>query len=179
MVRDLSRVHILGIKNVADMLSRLIPLDEINKPSNLQEQSEDYVRFVAVNATLRAVTTREVERASAEDDELSDVGRCLDTGQWDNCGQKVHCTICSELCVIGKLVLCGTRIIIPQKLRPRLLALAHEGHLGVVGTKQILRTKVWWPNLEKDAEKLCKSCHGCQITSRPNLPEPIRIRLER
>ena len=42
--------------------------------------------------------------------------------------------VAGELCVIGQLVLRGTRIIIPSKLQPRTLALAHEGHLGVVGT---------------------------------------------
>ena len=51
-------------------------------------------------------------------------------------------TEAGELCVIGQLVLRGTHIIIPSKLKPRALALAHEGHLGVVGTKQNLRTKV-------------------------------------
>ena len=47
-------------------------------------------------------------------------------------------TVAGELCVIDQLVLRGTRIIIPSKLQPRTLALAHEGHLGVVGTKQTL-----------------------------------------
>ena len=51
-------------------------------------------------------------------------------------------TVAGELCVIGQFVLRGTRIIIPNKLQPRTLALSHEGHLGVAGTKQNLRTKV-------------------------------------
>ena len=76
--------------------------------------------------------------------------------------------------MIGHLVLRGTRIIIPQSLRPRLLALAHEGHLGIVNTKQNLRTKEWWPGMERDAEKHCRACHGCQIVSHADPPEPIR-----
>lgn len=47
-------------------------------------------------------------------------------------------TVAGELCVIGQFVLRGTRMIIPSKLQPRTLALANEGHLGVVGTKQNL-----------------------------------------
>ena len=82
--------------------------------------------------------------------------------------------IASELCSIGQLILRGTRIVIPKKLRPRVLSLAHEGHLGIVGTKQKLRSKVWWPGMEKDAEKHCKTCYGCQLVSRPSPPEPIR-----
>ena len=28
--------------------------------------------------------------------------------------------------------------------------------------------------MEKDAEKHCKTCFGCQLVSRPSPPEPIR-----
>ena len=83
-------------------------------------------------------------------------------------------TVAGELCVIGQLVLRGTRIIIPSKLQPRTLALAHEGHLGVVGTKQNLTTKVWWPGMDKAAERHCQVCHGCQLMAWPDPPEPIR-----
>ncbi|XP_062576186.1 uncharacterized protein K02A2.6-like [Saccostrea cucullata] len=51
--------------------------------------------------------------------------------------------------------------------------LAHQGHIGIVGTKQQLRTKVWWPGMDKEVEKYVKSCHGCQITSAFPKPEPI------
>lgn len=57
----------------------------------------------------------------------------------------------------------GNRIVVPEKLRSRTLSLAHEGHLGIVGTKQNLQV-----------EKFCKNCHGCQITSKDPKPEPIR-----
>ena len=83
-------------------------------------------------------------------------------------------TVAGELCVIGQLVLRGTRIIIPSKLQPRTLALAHEGHLGVVGTKQNLRTKVWWPGMDKAVERHCQACQECQLVARPDPPEPIR-----
>ena len=74
------------------------------------------------------------------------------TGQFEKCKQ--YMAVAGELCVIGQLVLRGTRIVIPKKLQPRTLALAHEGHLGVVGTKQNLRTKVWWPGMDKAADIL-------------------------
>ena len=166
-------VHIPGIKNVADPLSRLVKENSTDEHSRLQEQTEGYIRYIAVNATPNAVTTREVEQASRDDDELKAVREGIRTGKWDNCN-KLYSAVANELCIIGKLVLRGTRIVVPKKLRPRILALAHEGHLGIVGTKQALRLKVWWPGLERDAERHCKSCHGCQITSRPNAPEPIR-----
>ena len=75
------------------------------------------------------------------------------------------------MCVIGRLVLRGTRIIIPCKLQPRTLALACEDHLDVVGTKQNLRPKVWWPGMDKVAER---HCHGFQLAARPHPLQPTR-----
>ena len=79
-----------------------------------------------------------------------------------------------EVCVIGQLLLRGTRIVILKKLQRRTRAPAHEGHLGVVGTKQNLRTKGWWPGMDKAADRHCRACDGCQLVARPDPPEPIR-----
>ena len=82
----------------------------------------------------------------------------------------------SELSVIGKLVLRGTRIIVPSSLRGKVLNLAHEGHPGIVLMKRRLRTNVWWPNCDKDAERFCKSCPSCQMVSTSPQPEPLKVR---
>ena len=67
----------------------------------------------------------------------------------------------------------GTRIVIPESLRDRVLELGQEGHPGIEIMKQRLRTKVWWPEIDKDAERCCKSCYGCQMVSQPMRPEPM------
>ena len=92
--------------------------------------------------------------------------------QWERSSVNYR-AIRHELSCIGYLVVRGTRIIIPKKLRMRCVELAHQGHLGIVGTKQTLRTKVWWPQMERDVEKYVKSCHGCQITGGMPNPEPL------
>ena len=120
------------------------------------------------------MSTRKVEEASAIDEELCAVKECLNGKPWDQLAYNKYPPRISELCSIGQLILRGTRIVIPKKLRPRVLSLAHEGHLGIIGTKQKLRSKVWLPEMEKDAEKHCKTCYGCQLVSRSSPPEPIR-----
>lgn len=57
-----------------------------------------------------------------------------------------------ELCTIGRCGLSGNRLIVPTKLRSRLFVFAHDGQIGVVGTKQNLCTKVWWLGMEKYVE---------------------------
>lgn len=42
--------------------------------------------------------------------------------------------------------------------------------------KARLRTKVWWPKYDKDAESLVKSCKGCTLVSAPNPPNPLKRR---
>ena len=99
------------------------------------------------------MTTLEVEQASAIDEELCAVKECLNGKPWDHLAYKKYLPHSSELCSIGQLILRGTRIVIPKKLRPRVLSLTSEGHLDMVGTKQKLCSKVQWPGMEKDAEK--------------------------
>ena len=165
---DFRVVYAPGQSNVADPLSRLLSQ---NETASHQHGAEEYVRFVAISATPAALTTREVEEASAVDEELKALREAIKTGRFEKC--TAYAPAAGELCVIGQLVLRGTRIVLPSKLRPQAISLAHEGHLGIVGTKQNLRSKVWWPGIDKAAEKFCKSCYGCQLVARPNPAEPL------
>ena len=85
-----------------------------------------------------------------------------------------YLSVKNELCVQGKLVMRGTRIVIPQSVRSEVLRLAHEGHQGIVKMKNRLRTKVWWPKIDHDAAQVCKSCHGCQVVGEFCAPEPMQ-----
>ena len=135
---DFYVVHVPGTQNIADPLSRL--LDSNSREEEHKHEAEQYVRFVAIHATPRAMNTHNVEQESIIDDELEQVRRALKTGCFDEC--KAYAPIAGELCVIGKWVLRGTIILLPTKPRAQELGLAHEGHLGIVGTNQNLRPKV-------------------------------------
>ena len=94
------------------------------------------------NAAPRAILIQEIEEASAEDDEITMLRKCVQTNDW-TVGEPAFKAVRNDLTVLGKLVLRGTRLVIPRKLRKQVLKLAHEGHQGIVKTKQRLRTKVW------------------------------------
>ncbi|XP_021347324.1 uncharacterized protein K02A2.6-like [Mizuhopecten yessoensis] len=53
-------------------------------------------------------------------------------------------------------------MIIPPRLRTRVLEELHSGHIGVVKMKALARSYVWWPGIDKDIETMTKSCNGCQ-----------------
>lgn len=73
------------------------------------------------------------------------------------------------------IILRGSRIIIPTSLRPRAIALAHEGHQGLVKTKQLVREKIWFPGIDKTVEEMIGGCLACQANSIPNPPTPLKM----
>lgn len=119
-----------------------------------------------------AIRIREVEEESATDPEISQLREFISTGDWDKAPPQYR-HVRNELSSLEKLVLRGTRLLIPRRLRERLLDLAHEGHQGLVKTKQRIRTKVWWAGIDKQVENRCKTCHGCQLVGLPTPPEPL------
>ena len=162
--------YIPGPKNIADSLSRLLrPVPQ----STDENETEEYVKWVAQESTPVSLTTREIERASEHDPELESVRECLLNGRWHAMEFKEYLPVRGELSAIGKLVLRETRIVLPKQLRCQALKLANEGHPGIVAMKQRLRTKVWWPGIDNEAEGVCKTCHGCQLVSQPLKPEPM------
>lgn len=112
-------------------------------------------------------------RICSHDAELREVRRCIREGVWNNKECVKYIPVREELFVIGKGVLRGTRIVIPQSLRQQVPTIAHLGHVGIVATKLRLRTKVWWPDIDKEAEQYLSSCHECQLAGQATPPEPL------
>ena len=100
-----------------------------------------HVHKVALNSVPVALKLQETERASAEDDELDRVHNYLGFGNWEN-ALKPFVIVCNALMFIGQVILWGTRIVIPNLLRSRVVEVAHEGHQGIVKMKEQLRSKV-------------------------------------
>ncbi len=51
--------------------------------------------------------------------------------------------------------------------------IAHEGHLGVVKTKSLMRTKVWFPGLDSRVESMVDQCLACKVEGRGTV-EPMK-----
>ena len=37
-----------------------------------------------------------------------------------------------------------------------------------------LRTKVWWPSMDGEAERRCAECYGCQLVTKNVSPPPLK-----
>ena len=161
--------YVPGKQNIADPLSRLGK----GKGVCMNDDAEEFIRFVAETSTPAAMSVQEVEEESRLDPEISQLRECITTGEWDNAPTQYK-AVRSELSILGKLVLRGTRLLIPAKLRDRVVDLAHEGHQGLTKTKQRLRSKVWLAGIDRQVEAKCKTCHGCQLVGSPTPPEPLK-----
>ena len=168
---DFKVVHIPGHAKMADALSRLLKSETDAKSC---DSDDVYIRFIATSSVPAAMNIKNIELESGKDGELARLRECVNNCRSMKDYPEEYRRVSSELCCVGQIVLRGTRIVMPKTLRPNVLRIAHEGHLGIVATKQRLRSKVWWPNIDKEAERRCQACHSCQLVSRPDPPEPIR-----
>lgn len=137
------------------------------------DDTANYVNFITRKAVPKAMSAEEIEQAALDDEEMTELRRAIQTGKWEGVKCSEYLPVANELCVVGGIVMRATRIVIPKNLRATVLTIGHEGHLGVVSMKQRLRTKVWWPKLEKDVERFVTTCDGCQLASRPDPPRAL------
>ena len=116
-----------GHINIADALSRFTKIEQ----AQTRTLAEEYIRFVAHTAAPQTMTTEEIEDRLALDQELEYVRQSIETGNWENSNSANYKPIRDELCLFGTIVLRGSRIVLPKKLRARVIELGHEGHQGM------------------------------------------------
>ena len=75
-----------------------------------------------------------------------------------------------ELSLQNGCILWGSRVIVPPNLRSRIMNELHSSHAGSSRMKELARSYLWWPNLDKDLEELCNSCPDC-LAHRANPPK--------
>ena len=75
-------------------------------------------------------------------------------------------TFCEELTIEDRLVLKGTRIIIPNKKREEILKLIHGGHLGLNKCRMRAKETMYWLGMNEQLEQLILNCQLCLKYSR-------------
>lgn len=167
---DYTITYIPGDQNQADVLSRLSTL----RPVPFDQLEEIMIRdIVNFSANVVAIPWEDLVEASQSDPEIQLVLEHLGQDRRQDIPIEFR-VFANELCQVGDILLRGDRIVVPGKLRPRVLQIAHEGHLGISMMKSSLRSSVWWPKLDRDVESFVKKCRGCILVSAPEVPEPIR-----
>ena len=161
-----------GHDNPADYMSR-DPLPDDR--SETEREVDFYVNYIATQSVPKTIMFEEIKTATIQDPTLQEVYKRICSGRWHdpvpsgvdgNIIDRYRC-IKDELCAStdGDFLLRGSRLVIPESLQGRILALAHEGHLGLTKMKQLLREKVWFPYIDRAAEAVIKNCLACQAAT--------------
>ena len=174
---DFSIVHRPGKSNVADYFSRNPDRTVDLEPLVSQQLSERYINAIVSNAMTPALTRREVAKATQEDEELCELADWLTKENRAalpaHLGQYKH--LLDELSQAGDgILLRGTLIVIPRVLRERVAELAHKGHQGIVQSKALIRSRVWYPGIDAQVERKVRECVFCQANSSTRTYEPLK-----
>ncbi len=153
----------------ADALSRL--RQNADRASTAVESQVNQV--VSEQLEVIPVTANEIQKETVRDPVLCQVMQLMTSGWPQKLSQDAPAlqpffTRRAELTVVNGLLMLGMRVIIPVRLRKRLLQQLHETHIGIVKMKTLARAYVYWPSIDFDIEEACKSCVLCQS----NKPDP-------
>ena len=121
------------------------------------------------------LSSKDVEQATRRDPILGRVLEYTQKGWPGLAGEefKAYYNRKDELAIEGDCLLWGARVVIPTKLRDRLLKELHQDHPGVSRMKAIARSCLWWPGLDRDLEKVARSCLSCQAVKHTPAVAPL------
>ena len=68
-----------------------------------------------------------------------------------------------QLNIDKECVLKANRVIVPVKLKDKVMQMVHSEHMAISKTKNLARFYVWWPKIDEDIENLVKSCEPLSI----------------
>lgn len=158
-----------GKKNcVADCLSRM-PLSHTDTTASTEQ---DLISEIAeIQPFLTALPLVDFKAECEDCPELSQLRQTIQLG-WPKLQKSVssdlrlYFPVRHELAVESPLIFRGNRLIVPVALRERLIHLAHEGHQGLVRTKQRLRELYWWPRMDDLVHTILSACVTCQASDK-------------
>ena len=87
-----------------------------------------------------------------------------------------------ELTYTNGILLRRDKLLIPDAepspgagtLQKHIVDIAHDGHQGTVKCKQLLQSKLWFPDLDKMIQAKVEQCQGCQATTYKPTRDPLK-----
>jgi hypothetical protein len=108
-------------------------------------KTEQHICMVVQAALPPAMTIQDIAEATNGDPELTELRKRIIHGGKLPKELAAYQHMVHELSVTTEgIVLRDTRIVIPKSLRTRTVELAHGGHQGIVKTKRLIRSRVWF-----------------------------------
>ena len=160
----------------ADALSRL-PMGE-DTQFDKGESGEDCDVVCAIKVLSLQVQPSDstlLRKHSEKDPTISTVMRYVQEG-WPpkdqgNPDVDQYRKLSSSLSVHHGCLVNGSRVVIPEAMRSKILDLLHTGHVGMERMKQLARTAVYWPGIDNAIEMTSRRCLSCgEHQNKPSKP---------
>ena len=151
----------------ADGLSRL--------PQGKRQPPSTNSAFVIGQIQALPVTAEKLEAATRQNPILSQLIHFVREGWPTNTAEEYRPfkERQQELTTQGQVVLSGSRVIVPLKLKPVILEELHRNHPGVLRMKALARSYLWWPGLDGELEKYVQQCEAYQSVRNALAPAPL------
>ena len=95
-------------------------------------------------------------------------------------GSEIDCRIYKELSVDDGILMRADKIYIPDapehagqpSIRSKLVEIAHEGHPGETMMKRFMRSRLWFPKMDKAIQDTVRGCLACQAATETKHRDP-------
>ena len=163
------------------MLSRH-PLEQTSTTNYI----EKHVNFTVKHASPNALTIEDIKTATNTDPVLQQLINIIQTNTWhkldkasktEEIQQLKRYHQMKETLTVNEeqnLVLKDRKIIIPKCYEKTMAILAHEGHQGLVKTKVLLRSKIFFLGMDELVAKRLIYCIACQAVQKNTVPPAIQ-----
>ena len=74
----------------------------------------------------------------------------------------------------GKIVLDGSKLVIPLNFRRKILEYIHTPHAGIVKSLALCKSFYYWPNMKKELSDMIGYCEICNKLKASLPPEPYK-----
>ena len=153
---------------VADTLSRAhLSTDGDESEKELQDELTHYVHSVVDHLPVSDDKLEQIRKEVENDPTMKELIKIIKVG-WPENRKEVpevvqeYWNYRDELSEVNGIILKGSRIIIPSRLRSEMLAKLRDSHMGMEKSKQRTRDVMFWPRMNSQIEDVVSRCGLCQ-----------------
>ena len=191
-IYDMDLQYLPGAWNlIADALSRLPTLrhfteEELESHKEIEAHTANHTSYKDVSSDD---TLEPFFDAAKDDIEYQKVVNAVEEGRNVNSLEEDHPGLLykrqwDSLGIIHRksdkmLILEGTKIVVPYRMRRMVLKQLHLAHLGYANTSETAKELYHWPSMLQDIRNVTETCEAC-ITNNPSrMKEPMITMLEK
>lgn len=158
---------------LADTLSRAYIKDKVLDDPEMLSTVHSISRYLPMSEQR----VDQFRNAILKDEELNYIVKYCKEG-WPEAKEipsklKNYAKLQNDLLLIDGLLFLNDKIVIPKTLRPEMLLLIHESHLGIEKCKSRAREVMYWPGINHDIETLVSKCSVCEKFRKSQCKEPL------